>query len=89
MVPGSWFTALETHVENGAECIKRVAGCWFLVHSFGDTEGMELIVLKELLVLGSWFTALETHRENGPDSVIRVAGSLTIVLSSWFSALER
>ena len=41
------------------------------------TERMELLVLKELLVLGSWFKALETHRENGPDCVQRVA-------SSWF-----
>ena len=83
LVLGSWFTALETHTENGPDCVQRVVCSWFLVHSFGNTERMEMIVLKELFVLGSWFTALETHRENGNDCVKRV-----VVLGSWFIALE-
>ena len=64
-----------------------VHGSWFTVMET-HTERLELIVLKELLVLGSWFTALETHTENGPDFVQRVAASWTMVLGSWFTALE-
>ena len=31
LVLGSWFTALETHIENGPDCVQRVAGSWTMV----------------------------------------------------------
>ena len=38
LVLGSWFTALETHRKNGPDYVQRVAGSWFLVHGFGNTQ---------------------------------------------------
>ena len=59
MVHGSWFTVMETHIENGADWVKWIKYNRLkpemlfsvhgdMVHSFGNSE---VIVLKEYLFL--------------------------------------